>query len=592
MTAPFALAFQRGQAAMQAGDWHSAASAFAAAAQHRPGLAPLRAVLGVALLHCDRLVAAEAHLRAALAADPTEQSAQTYLGVLLNQTDRPSEALALLSPLAQCHPTDGLIQSQLANALSTLGRHQGAATVRQRIAEQTDHPDDWLRAALAWLKMGAACRAEQAIRASLVQDPNRPGARARLGLLLLDRGAVSEAERHFQAALRLRPDNTHARLGLARIAQRQGDLAGAATLLSPLMVDAPEPEVVALWADLQRRSGHASAAIPHLEAALSRMPEADARSLLLHHLAACRDATGDHNEAFNAWEAARSSDHQCFNPERHDRAIAALQQCYAPGRRLAQAGNQDRLPLFIVGMPRSGTSLLEQMLDCHPLLQGIGEQETIRTIAADLSRQLSPEGAPYYAFLDRLDAGLLDAHAEAHLASLRRLATPGIVGLIDKMPHNFIHIGLMGQLFPGARIIHCVRDPVDTCFSCFRQRFGAGLSYTNRLDWLGRFYRTYQDLMAHWRAVAPLPMLEVRYEELVRRPADTLREVLEFVSVPWDARCLQYHQSRRDVGTASFSQVQRPLYTSSIGRAAPYRHRLGPLLRALEGDTLHSCALP
>jgi hypothetical protein len=149
------------------------------------------------------------------------------------------------------------------------------------------------------------------------------------------------------------------------------------------------------------------------------------------------------------------------------------------------------------------------------------------------------------------------------------------------MPNNFLHLGLIFQLFPNARVLHVVRDPLDTCLSCFRQRLGAGLPHTTRLEWLGAYYRSYARLMAFWEAQRPDAIRRVHYAELVCDPERTLQGVLELLGVDWDARCLRPHESDRIVATASREQVQQPLYTHAIGRSAPYARHLGPLLAAL-----------
>ena len=236
--------------------------------------------------------------------------------------------------------------------------------------------------------------------------------------------------------------------------------------------------------------------------------------------------------------------------------------------------------LKIAELVEARTGWLEQMLDRHPLITGLGEREEIRRAAIKIPQRLGRAG-PYFLHLDHIPATLLDELAASHLQTLRSLAGPGATRAVDKMPHNFLHLGLIAQMLPGARILHCVRDPVDTCFSCYRQRFGAGLPYTTRLEWLGVFYRAYAALMRHWSRVLPLPMMTVRYESLVASPEPVLREVMAFLDVPWEPRCLRFHESDRVIGTASHTQVQQPLYTSSVGRAAPYHHRLGPLRGAL-----------
>ncbi len=162
----------------------------------------------------------------------------------------------------------------------------------------------------------------------------------------------------------------------------------------------------------------------------------------------------------------------------------------------------------------------------------------------------------------------------------------------DKLPANVERLGLIALLFPGARILHCRRDPLDTCLSCFFQDFRFRNAYSFSLEHLGHYYGQYAALMRHWHDVLTIPILDIRYESLVECPRDTIAGMLEFCGLDWDERCLAFHENPRVVATASVDQVRRPLYADSIGRAAPYRHRLAPLIEALrahgiepDGDT-------
>jgi hypothetical protein len=234
---------------------------------------------------------------------------------------------------------------------------------------------------------------------------------------------------------------------------------------------------------------------------------------------------------------------------------------------LARGSSTSELPTLIVGMPRSGTTLLEQALSAHPGIAAGGELEDLR----DLARE---------AYAGPITSPRLDTLAARYLGRLRAIG-PEAQRVTDKMPHNFLHLGLVALMLPRARVIHCRRDPVDTCWSCFRQHFGAGLAYTTDLAWLGAFHRSYADLMEHWRGALPLAMLEVDYEELVAQPEPTLRRVLAFLDLPWHPACLEPHKARRIAATVSRAEVQRPIHQGSVGRAAPYRPHLGPLLDAL-----------
>jgi hypothetical protein len=174
----------------------------------------------------------------------------------------------------------------------------------------------------------------------------------------------------------------------------------------------------------------------------------------------------------------------------------------------------------------------------------------------------------------------MNAIAEQHLKKLASFSAQSS-RVTDKMPHNFRHLGMIDLLFPGARIIHCLRDPVDTCLSIYSLPFSASHAYAADLTQLGAYYRQYQDLMTHWKQALHIPMLEVQYEEIVANQEEMTRKMIEFCGLQWDERCLRFHESERVVTTPSYDQVRRPIYKKSIARWKNYEHYLGPLIAAL-----------
>jgi hypothetical protein len=217
------------------------------------------------------------------------------------------------------------------------------------------------------------------------------------------------------------------------------------------------------------------------------------------------------------------------------------------------------VPIFVVGMPRSGTSLIEQILASHAQIQGAGE---LQDLAACES-----EG--------------MDGLAQGYLSRLPALAG-GKIRIVDKQPDNFLRIGLIRTILPNARIIHCVRNPIDTCVSCYSKLFSAGQHFSYDLAELGRYYRRYSDLMAHWRSVLPADaMLDVAYEDVVDDLEGQARRLIDYCGLEWDDRCLSFHKTRRIVKTASAVQVRKPLFRTSLERWRRYEAHLGPLLHAL-----------
>ena len=246
---------------------------------------------------------------------------------------------------------------------------------------------------------------------------------------------------------------------------------------------------------------------------------------------------------------------------------------------MPRSANRSKLPVFIVGMPRSGTSLVEQILASHPQVCGAGELEDAHGMTVTLATMLGGKIA-YPACLTSAKRRHLDELAQRYLAKLSKFSRTAM-RVTDKMPHNFMALGLIELLFPGAHIIHCKRDPVDTCLSIYGLEFNTNHPYADNLEHLGAYYLEYLRLMEHWKTVLSVPILEVQYEELVADQEGVSRQMVEFCGLPWDVRCLNFHQAERVVTTHSYDQVRRPIYKQSVARWKNYESHLAPLIAAL-----------
>ncbi len=245
--------------------------------------------------------------------------------------------------------------------------------------------------------------------------------------------------------------------------------------------------------------------------------------------------------------------------------------------RHANSGAPSERPIFVVGMPRSGTTLVEQILASHPQVWGGDELGVMGSLAANLP-------APGYpGVMTNIDpAALLDL-GRNYLTQTEALAQ-GRARLVDKMPANFALAGLIALALPNARIISCRRDPVDTCLSCYSMEFSnANVRFSYDMTELGRYWRAYDKLVAHWRKILPPDrFLDVQYEDVVADIEPQARRLVAFAGLDWDDACLAFHKAERAVHTASVNQVRKPIYTSSVRRWAPFAAQLRPLLRALE----------
>jgi len=502
-----------GNIKLRLGDVAGAVAAYRAAVKAAPGNAMAHANLGVALREAGRLEEAEASCRRAIGLSPKFADAHNSLGnVLMAKGDLPAAEAAFLEAV-HCQPGQQQARLNLAALLFHGGDREGAEAAYAEAAEI---------------------------------NPGNADAFAGLGVVMLADGRIDDAVEAFRKAVAIRPGHGEAQANLAAA------LGGAFT----------DDEVAALKEQLADR----------------RVPETD-RMKLHFALADVLDRKGDAEAAFAEYAAGNAlrksrlvRGGRGFDADAYDamidRVIAAYDRRWFDRHRKTKGVSTDQ-PVFIVGMPRSGTTLIEQIAASHPKVAGRGEIDLIRVLAG-----ADPATAA------GLDEAALKTMAATYLERLRMDADKAI-RITDKTPFNFLYLGLIQVLFPNARAVHCVRDPLDTGFSCWRQNFAAPHAWASDLADIGRVIRAYRRLMAHWRRVLQLPMLEVRYEDLIDNQKRTSQALIGFLDLPWDDACMKFHKSGRAVLTASNWQVRKPLYDTAVGKAKRYEKFLAPLKAGL-----------
>jgi hypothetical protein len=250
-------------------------------------------------------------------------------------------------------------------------------------------------------------------------------------------------------------------------------------------------------------------------------------------------------------------------------------------RRQAGQGDASPVPVFIVGMPRSGSTLIEQILASHSKVFGAGEIADFNAAATSLVKAAGHLPAPFPEFVAEMTAEQF-RRVGGHYVEAVRARAPSAERITDKTLGNFLFVGMIHLALPNARIIHARRDPIDSCVSCFSKLFAGAMSFSYDLAELGRYYRAYDVLMAHWRHVLPAGvMLEVQYEDLVADFEPQATRILSYCGLQWEESCRRFHLTQRPVKTASSTQVRAPLYRAAVGRSQPYRDMMAPLLDAL-----------
>ena len=416
-------------------------------------------------------------------------------------------------------------------------------------------------------------------------DPMLARARSRLGELYLERGRVDRAESLFRQALAIDLEHIEGWVGLARALEDAGNRTDARDAYSQALRRHPGhgmalANYIALLRDENVSEGETRERLVVAATVLSREDTPDeAKALVGYALAKHADRRGDHTEAARAGTIANAARRRMRGPldrdklaARVDGLIATYDAAFFASRRRYGLGNDQ--PVFIVGMPRSGTTLTEQIIDAHPRAHGAGELPDLAQLAL---RVLGPKEEAWQAAAILDESGSREV-AQAYLRALQAGAPRGVQHISDKSPLNFFHLAFAAVLFPRARIIHCTRDARDTALSIWLENFNGDQRYATDFGDLAFFIAQYQRLMMHWRKVLPLSMLEVRYEETVEDVERQSRRLLKFLDLPWDARCLDFHSSERAVQTPSRWQVREPIYARSVSRWRVYESLLPELL--------------
>ena len=611
--------FDQGLAFYQAGKFERAREICRKILKRQPDHFDALHLLGVIALQTGHMQRAVAFLEKAVAINPGISEAYSNLGHGLCGLNRFDEAIACYDKAIALNPDQAYLSFNRGNALRGLGRHEAAiASYDRAIILRPDYAE-------AYNNRGIALRALKQYEAALLScdraialKPDYVEAYSNLGNAFCDLKRHDEGIASYHKAIALKPDYAEAygNLGNALSDLNRHDEG----IASHHKAIALKPDYAEAWINLGtivQSLGKLDEAAECYRKALAIEPDLTEAH---RHIAGLKKFTGrDHD--FKAMEAAWARPDLSEDQRMHlafglGKASEDLQQYeaafefFATGNAIKRtgydfsikevetqfndlkglftkklfsdhpaSGTSDETPIFILGMPRSGTSLVEQILASHPQIHGAGElDDLIRTIEADFGKTGDA------AFADRIkgaDTGGFSRAGDKYVKKIRKQAGDAKF-VTDKMPQNFRWIGMIKLMLPNARIIHCRRDPMDTCLSIFKNFFAVdGHYYAYELGELGRYYSLYRDLMTHWNDVMPDFIYDIRYEDVIADQETHTRALLDYCGLDWNDACLQFHKTDRTVHTASSAQVRRPIYKNSVRSWKNYENWLLPLSEAL-----------
>ena len=551
---------------------------------------------------------AERLARRVIDAVPDQPDALHLLATVARESGRADPAIDLYRRLLRRHPAIPIAHNSLGNLLQDRGQWQEAiACYEAALVHDPRYTSAYFNLGRALLHLNDPVRAEHCLRQAAALSPDDAQVRARLARALIEQDRREEAMAETLRSVELDPGSTRIHTDAGVVHSTAGDFDTArAHYRKALALDPGNAKAALNLAKSKRFTAGRDEDEDRIHAAV-RQGAADAGTQRDLHLALGKI----HNDR-GEWEAAFSHYRQANRPftaaaiEQVESSLALMDRMRAvfdAGWFAARppAAGADPTPVFVVGMPRSGTSLVEQCLAAHPAVHGAGELgailrltaeaaaragavvDPLRTGAASMKAAMRPGAAESYPECVRaFDGARIAALGERYLDHLRTLA-PGAARVTDKLPGNYLHLGFIATILPGATIIHCRRDPLDNAVSLYFTDFMVGHEYSNDLHAIGRQIRGMRALMAHWRAVLGDRLLAVDYEALVADPEPHVRAMVAHAGLEWDDACLRPHEVERTVRTASAWQVRQPVYRSSAGRAHRYERFLGPLHEGLGG---------
>jgi Flp pilus assembly protein TadD len=525
--------------------------------------------------------------RQVLDEQPRHATALHYLGLVAQQTGRSSEACELLQRSIEVDPSDPRAHNHLGQVLFALGRRAEATTsFEHALALDPDHPDAMNNLANL-IKTRDLGRAIALYRRVLELRPETSHATYNLANALLSDDQYGEARQLFERAIELDPNNHLAHHNLGVLLEQQGRFdAAMAHYQTARRINPKHARSLARLLSLRSYEPDEQS-VRDAESMIASTRTAHPDQVRLHgglgkHYERRRefDRAFDHFSAANQLSAAQSAPFDIARVRTYfDRIIDTFSAAYFESTR--PVGNLTAQPIFIVGMPRSGTTLTEQILGSHPAVLTTGELPAMSRIV----RNMWP---PYPEPVATAQAPALQGWANEYLGELHAVAaghaelTPNSASRItDKFPLNFIHLGLIATLFPNARIVHCRRDPLDTGISCFAERFGLEDDFTTDLSHFGQYFLEHERLMKHWQAVLPIRILELRYEDLVADADSSSRRLISHCGLHWHPACLEFQHHDRPIQTPSRWQARQAIYRTSVGRWRSYEKQLAPLSELL-----------
>jgi len=569
------------------GKLDEAVASFRQALSLKPDLAEAHYNLGTILQAQGKENEAVASYQRALSLEADNIDALYNLGVIFNGQGKLDEAMAsyrralsLKDDFAEAHNNLGIV-------LQTQGkRDEAVASFRRALALKPDYVEACYNLGVLFSSQGKLNEAAASFRRALTSKPDYAEAHFHLGGVLQAQGKDDEAITSFSQAIALKPDYVEAYINTGIIFSESGKMDKAVVAFRKAL--SFNPDSVKAYKGLSAIVDFAEnddfiQAMENLYNKKEALSVQD-RILLGGLLGKAFEDLRNYDKSFKFILESNHLQRGLYKYSTQDDQMffERIKKTFSPDFFAAhhRSGNRDRTPVFILGMPRSGTSLVEQILASHPTVFGAGELRVLTNLTTDVCTVGTTAQFPECILDLGMDA--FEGMGANYIEKIREYSNDAEY-ITDKMPHNFLYVGLIKAILPNAKVIHCVRNPMDNCFSIFKKIFEKRHDYAHDLVELGQYYNLYRDLMSYWEEVIPGFMYTLSYEEMVSDQQNQTKNLLDFCGLPWDEACLTFYKTERKVSTASLAQVRKPIYNDSVERWKRNEGQLEPLKKALYG---------
>ena len=523
------------------------------------------------------------HFEQAIAIKPDFAEAYNNLGNALNGLGRTEDAITSFEKAITIKPDFAEAYNNLGNALNGLGHTEDAiASFEKAITIKPDYIFSYNNLGIILYCLGRTSEAIASFEKGIAIEPDFVAAHNNLGNVLKEIGKQEEAIKHYERAITINPDFSEAYNNLGFALQELGQKEEASSYYKQALNIKPDYAAAYLHLSMTEPIQEYISKINEL---LTNPSISEEDEMYCHYaLGNILHKNKSFSEAFEHYLKANTLKRKTFtyDPEAHSEYIDKLIEAYSKDffQEKKSFGSDSELPVFIVGMPRSGTSLVEQIISSHPEVHGAGELEIFGRIEKEITKQFE-KTKPYPECISLLDISITDQYANMYLNEIR-VYSQKATRITDKNPGNFHMIGLIKTLFPNARIIHCQRNALDICTSIFTNFFVNGNEYSFDLEELGQYYLDYEKIMTHWHSLFSDEIFDVQYEELVMNQEKISRQMIDYIGLDWNEECLDFQKNKRAVRTASNLQVRQPIYKNSINRWKQYGKQLEPLIAVLQ----------